>query len=129
VRRATRHNGGVASFTGFVRDAIASPRGFPDRSRTVAARIRDLDDRMRLLDAMTWTIVPVAVVTGLRSFGRIVRADLDTPASHLAADATICTWAIVATAMTKSWHARAREHTEVMKELIVLGVSGADARR
>lgn len=119
----------MASFSGFIRDTIVSPRGFPDRSRTVAERVRDLDDRMRLLDIMTWTIVPVAAVTGLRSFIRIVRADQRTPASQLAADTTVCTWAIVATAMMKSWHARAQEHTETMKELIVPGVSGADARR
>lgn len=110
----------MQSLLDFVRATVTSPRGLPDGSRALEDRVRDLDDRMETLDVLTWVLVPAALIVGADSFRHLVRAQPGASTSRLLVRSTICTWSLTAIAMTKLWHARAQEHTALMKEQLAL---------
>ncbi len=108
----------MARLLTFVKDTVRTPRGRPP-DLDGDERIEVLDERMRIIETLTWTLVPAAAAIGGAAFAGIIRADRATEPAMLARRTTICTWSLVAIAMAKMWHAQEQRHVEVMKELVV----------
>lgn len=102
----------------FIEDTVRTPRGRPP-DLAVNDRIELLDDRMRLIEAVTWTLVPAAAVIGATAFSGIIRTDHNSAPAGLARRSAVFSWSLVAIAMAKTWHAQEQHHVEVMKELLV----------
>lgn len=115
----------MSNLVAFIKHTVVSPQGLPAPSRSDEQLVADLDERMRTLEVLTWTIVPIAGAVGLHNFRRLAGAGPETSAARLLTRSTICTWSLITIAMSKLWHARAQEHTELMKELVVTRASQA----